>query len=84
MHGGYRSGDAHFTGDILRLNDDGSAATDNPLAGALARLAEYKSIETTSLHAEDFPNLQQFRWAPGRIAYEEPLNPELNEELNDR
>ena len=29
---------------------------------------QYKQIETTSLHHEDFPNLQQFRWGPERIA----------------
>jgi aldose sugar dehydrogenase len=38
------------------------------LAGPAARVAEYKAIETTSLHHEDFPNLQQFRWGPERIA----------------
>jgi hypothetical protein len=31
-------------------------------------VAEYKEIETTSLHFEDFPNLQQFRWGPENIA----------------
>jgi glucose/arabinose dehydrogenase len=36
--------------------------------GPVDRLAEYKSIETTSLHHEDFPNLQQFRWGSERIA----------------
>lgn len=36
--------------------------------GPAERLAEYKLIETTSLHHEDFPNLQQFRWGPERIA----------------
>jgi glucose/arabinose dehydrogenase len=38
------------------------------IAGPVARIAEYKGIETTSLHHEDFPNLQQFRWGPERIA----------------
>jgi hypothetical protein len=38
------------------------------LAGPASRVAEYKAIETTSLHHEDFPNLQQFRWGPERIA----------------
>lgn len=38
------------------------------LAGPAARVAEYKQIETTALHHEDFPNLQQFRWGPERIA----------------
>jgi glucose/arabinose dehydrogenase len=38
------------------------------LAGPASRVVEYKAIETTSLHHEDFPNLQQFRWGPERIA----------------
>ena len=36
--------------------------------GPSNRIAEYRQIETTSLHHEDFPNLQQFRWPPARIA----------------
>ncbi|HYP28552.1 MAG TPA: PQQ-dependent sugar dehydrogenase [Blastocatellia bacterium] len=131
--GGPQPDDAHFTGVILRLNDDGSTPTDNPLFSAGAaiggevgenikkvfaygvrnsfgmafdplsgnlwdqengedafdelnlvepgmnsgwiqvigparRVAEYKLIETTALHHEDFPNLQQLRWPPERIA----------------
>jgi glucose/arabinose dehydrogenase len=131
--GGPRPDDAHFTGVIIRLNDDGSTPADNPffavgasiggqvganiqkifaygirnsfgmafdpLAGHLwdqengedafdeinlvepgfnsgwiqvqgpsTRVAQFKQIETTSLHHEDFPNLQQFRWGPERIA----------------
>jgi glucose/arabinose dehydrogenase len=123
--GGPQPDDAHFTGVILRLNDDGSTPADNPffglggnvqkiyaygvrngfgmafdplsgnlwdeengedafdemnlvergmnsgwtqVTGPLARIGEYKQIETTSLHHEDFPNLQQFRWGPERIA----------------
>ena len=131
--GGPEADDAHFTGVILRLNDDGSTPTDNPffaagaaiggevganiqkifaygvrnsfgmafdplsgnlwdqengedafdeinlvepgmnsgwiqIMGPAERVAEYKEIETTSLHHEDFPNLQQFRWGPERIA----------------
>jgi glucose/arabinose dehydrogenase len=131
--GGPAPDDAHFTGVILRLNDDGSTPSDNPLfaagaaiggeaganiqkvfaygvrnsfgmafdplsgnlwdqengedafdelnlvepgmnsgwiqiIGPAARVPEYKLIETTSLHHEDFPNLQQFRWGPERIA----------------
>jgi glucose/arabinose dehydrogenase len=131
--GGPEPDDAHFTGVILRLNDDGSTPADNPffaagaamggevganlqkvyaygvrnsfgmafdpLSGSLwdqengedafdelnrvepgmnsgwiqiigpaARVPEYRQIETTSLHHEDFPNLQQFRWGPERIA----------------
>lgn len=131
--GGPAPDDAHFTGVILRLNDDGSTPPDNPfvaagaaiggevganiqqifvygirnsfgmavdpesgslwyqengedafdeinraepglnsgwiqIAGPLSRLAEYKQIETTSLHHDDFPNLQQLRWGPENIA----------------
>jgi aldose sugar dehydrogenase len=131
--GGPQPDDAHFTGVILRLNDNGSTPTDNPffavgatiggevgeniqkifaygirnsfgmafdplsgnlwdqengedafdelnlveqgmnsgwiqVIGPLQRLPEFKFIETTSLHHEDFPNLQQFRWGPERIA----------------
>ena len=131
--GGPAPDDAHFTGVILRLNDDGSTPADNPffsagaaiggevgeniqkifaygirnsfgmafdpesgklwfqengedafdelnlaepgmnsgwiqIIGPVDRLAEYKQIETTSLHHEDFPNLQQLRWPPERIA----------------
>ena len=131
--GGPQPDDAHFTGVILRLNDDGSTPTDNPLfnagaaiggevgdnikkvfaygvrnsfgmafdplsgnlwdqengedafdelnliepgmnsgwiqiIGPVERVAEYKLIETTALHHEDFPNLQQLRWPPERIA----------------
>jgi glucose/arabinose dehydrogenase len=38
------------------------------IMGPLGRVAEYKQIETTALHHEDFPNLQQFRWPAERIA----------------
>lgn len=38
------------------------------IAGPLDRIAQFKQIETTSLHHEDFPNLQQFRWGPENIA----------------
>src|SRR5215218_7954494 len=131
--GGPEPDNAHLAGVILRLNDDGTTPTDNPLFGAgatiggevganvqkvfaygvrnsfgmafdplsgslwdqengedafdelnlvepgmnsgwiqiigpVGRVAEYKLIETTSLHHEDFPNLQQLRWPPERIA----------------
>ena len=131
--GGPEPDDAHFTGVILRLNDDGSTPDDNPFfavgaaiggeigdniqkvfaygvrnsfgmafdplsgnlwdqengedaydeinlvepgmnsgwiqfTGPAERVADFKFIETTSLHHEDFPNLQQFRWGPERIA----------------
>ncbi|MGH9228664.1 MAG: PQQ-dependent sugar dehydrogenase [Acidimicrobiales bacterium] len=38
------------------------------IMGPLERIREFKQIETTALHHEDFPNLQQFRWGPERIA----------------
>lgn len=38
------------------------------IAGPASRVAQYKQIETTSLHHDEFPNLQQFRWGPERIA----------------
>lgn len=131
--GGPEPDDAHFSGVILRLNDDGSTPTDNPFfaAGAATggevggniqkifsygirnsfgmafdplsgnlwdqengedafdeinlvepgsnsgwgqvqgpadRVGLFKQIETTALHHEVFPNLQQFRWGPERIA----------------
>jgi glucose/arabinose dehydrogenase len=131
--GGPFPDNAHFSGVILRLNDDGSTPTDNPffdlgriiggdigrnvervyaygirnsfgmtfdplsgnlweqengedafdeinrvergmnsgwiqVAGPIDRVGEFRQIETTSLHNEPFPNLQQLRWAPDRIA----------------
>jgi len=131
--GGPEPDDAHFTGVILRLNDDGTTPSDNPfvaagaaiggevganvqnvfsygirnsfgmafdplsgqlwtqengedafdelnrvtagqnsgwiqIAGPSSRVAQFKEIESTSLHHEDFPNLQQLRWGPERIA----------------
>jgi aldose sugar dehydrogenase len=131
--GGPEPDDAHFSGVVVRLNDDGSTPTDNPffavgagiggqvganikkiyaygvrntfgldfdpvsgnlwdqengedafdelnlvepganhgwiqIMGPASRVAEYRQIETTSLHHEDFPNLQQFRWGPENIA----------------
>jgi aldose sugar dehydrogenase len=38
------------------------------IQGPLQRLDEYREIETTSLHNETFPNLQQLRWGPENIA----------------
>ena len=131
--GGPQPDDAHFSGVILRLNDEGTTPRDNPffltgaliggepgnniqkifaygvrnsfgmafdpfsgnlwdqengedaydelnlvdrgmnsgwiqVIGPLRRIEEYKQIETTALHHEDFPNLQQFRWPPENIA----------------
>jgi aldose sugar dehydrogenase len=132
LFGGPRADAAHFSGVILRLNDDGSTPADNPFArsgapvdqvdanlrmvyaygirnsfgmafdpvsgdlwdqengedaydeinrvepgmnsgwiqfmGPSSRVAQYRDIESTALHHEDFPNLQQFRWAPAGIA----------------
>jgi glucose/arabinose dehydrogenase len=36
--------------------------------GPLDRIDEFKEIETTSLHHDDIPNLQQLRWMPENIA----------------
>jgi hypothetical protein len=36
--------------------------------GPAADVADYREIETTSLHNEDVPNLQQLRWGPENIA----------------
>lgn len=133
--GGPEPDDAHFTGVILRLNDDGSVPRDNPFfeatansggttevgrnipkifaygirnsfgmavdpfsgnlwyqengedafdelniaqpgmnsgwiqfMGPASRIQEYRGIETTNIDQEGFPNLQQFRWGPERIA----------------
>ena len=131
--GGPQPDNPHFTGVILRLNDDGTTPTDNPfyayggtvggeiganirkifaygirnsfgmafdpetgslweqengedafdeinlvqpgmnsgwiqIIGPSSRVFEYRQIETTSLNNETFPNLQQFRWGPERIA----------------
>ena len=41
------------------------------IIGPSSRVFEYRQIETTSTHHEDFPNLQQFRWGPERIAMTE-------------
>jgi hypothetical protein len=38
------------------------------IMGPLERVPDYRQIGTTSLHNEDFPNLQQLRWGPERIA----------------
>lgn len=38
------------------------------IQGPLSRVRQYKEIETTSLHNEAFPNLQQLRWPPENIA----------------
>ena len=54
--------------DELNLVEPGMNSGWIQIMGPLERLDEYKLIETTALHHEDFPNLQQFRWGPERIA----------------
>ncbi|MCI0623619.1 MAG: PQQ-dependent sugar dehydrogenase [Acidobacteria bacterium] len=54
--------------DELNLARPGMNSGWIQIIGPLQRLAEYKQIETTSLHHEDFPNLQQLRWPPERLA----------------
>src|SRR5918996_5088169 len=54
--------------DELNLVEPGMNSGWIQVIGPLARVGEYKGIETTSLHHEDFPNLQQFRWGPENIA----------------
>jgi glucose/arabinose dehydrogenase len=54
--------------DELNLVERGMNSGWIQTTGPLSRVGEYKQIETTSLHHEDFPNLQQFRWGPEKIA----------------
>jgi hypothetical protein len=54
--------------DELNRVDPGMNSGWIQIIGPVNRIAEYRQIETTSLHHEDFPNLQQFRWGPERIA----------------
>jgi glucose/arabinose dehydrogenase len=54
--------------DELNLVEAGMNSGWIQVMGPLSRIGEYKGIETTSLHHDDFPNLQQFRWGPERIA----------------
>jgi glucose/arabinose dehydrogenase len=54
--------------DELNLVEPGMNGGWIQIMGPVSRVAEYRQIETTSLHNETFPNLQQFRWGPERIA----------------
>ena len=54
--------------DEVNLVEPGMNSGWIQVAGPLERIGEYRGIETTSLHHDDFPNLQQFRWGPERIA----------------
>jgi hypothetical protein len=38
------------------------------IMGPASRVPQYREIESTEAFNEDFPNLQQFRWAPENIA----------------
>ena len=54
--------------DEMNLVEPGMNSGWIQIQGPVSRVAQYKQIETTSVHHEDFPNLQQFRWGPERIA----------------
>jgi glucose/arabinose dehydrogenase len=54
--------------DEINLVEPGMNSGWIQIIGPADRLADYKGIETTALHHDDFPNLQQFRWGPERIA----------------
>jgi glucose/arabinose dehydrogenase len=54
--------------DEINLVEPGFNSGWIQVQGPASRVAQLKQIETTSLHHEDFPNLQQFRWRPERIA----------------
>jgi glucose/arabinose dehydrogenase len=54
--------------DEINLVDPGFNGGWIQIMGPAARVNEFKQIETTALHHDDFPNLQQFRWGPERIA----------------
>ena len=54
--------------DELNLVERGMNSGWIQIIGPASRVPDYKLIETTSLHHEEFPNLQQFRWGPERIA----------------
>jgi len=54
--------------DEINLVEPGMNSGWIQIAGPVERITDYKGIETTALHHEDFPNLQQFRWGPERIA----------------
>lgn len=54
--------------DELNLVEAGMNSGWIQIQGPIGRLADYRQIERTALHHEDFPNLQQFRWGPELIA----------------
>jgi glucose/arabinose dehydrogenase len=54
--------------DELNRVDAGANGGWIQIMGPLERVPDYRAIEDSSLHAETFPNLQQLRWGPERIA----------------
>ena len=57
--------------DEINLVEPGMNSGWIQIIGPSSRVFEYRQIETTSLNNETFPNLQQFRWGPERIAMTE-------------
>ncbi len=57
--------------DEINLVEAGMNSGWIQIIGPSSRVFEYRQIETTSLNNETFPNLQQFRWGPERIAMTE-------------
>jgi aldose sugar dehydrogenase len=57
--------------DEINLIEAGMNSGWIQIIGPSSRVADFRGIEMTSLHHEDFPNLQQFRWGPERIAMTE-------------
>jgi glucose/arabinose dehydrogenase len=53
--------------DELNLVRPGQNSGWIQIAGPASRVPDYRQIETTSTHHEDFPNLQQLRWPPENI-----------------
>jgi aldose sugar dehydrogenase len=54
--------------DEINLVEKGMNSGWIQIQGPLSRVPEYRYLETTFAHDEPFPNLQQYRWGPERIA----------------
>jgi glucose/arabinose dehydrogenase len=54
--------------DEINLVESGMNSGWIQIMGPADRVPAYRRIESTEAHDEDFPNLQQFRWGPERIA----------------
>lgn len=54
--------------DELNLVEAGANGGWIQSCGPISRVLQFREIETTSLHHETFPNLQQIRWPPTLIA----------------